>query len=97
MNKVRFKNFIIKHAKTFRACTYDGTTNDFKNFTNYSDAMAWLSSRPEPIKRLEVSSEKGVFYSDCFIDIEEILRDASESGYIKAFKTWRRLSNQWNY
>lgn len=97
MNKTRFKNFIIKHAKTFKACAYNGVTNQWQIFATYSDAMAWLSSRPEHVKRLEVSAEKGAYYSDCFIDIEEILRDASESGYIKAFKTWRRLSNQWNY
>ena len=70
--KTRFKNFILSHAKTFKACTYDGVTNQWQIFATYSDAMAWLSSRPESIKRIEISSEKGVFYADHFYEIEEL-------------------------
>ena len=94
MNKTRFKNFIIKHAKTFRACTYDGTTNDFKNFTNYSDAMAWLASRTESVKRLEISSEKCVFYSAQFCDIEELLQMAQEFGSAYAVRMWHKFSRE---
>ena len=94
MNKTRFTNFIIKHAKTFRACTYDGITNDFKNFTNYSDAMAWLSSKKEPVKRLEISSEKGVFYSNQFCDIEELLQMAQEFGSAYAVRMWHKFSKE---
>lgn len=90
--KTRFKNFILSHAKTFKACTYDGVTNQWQIFATYSDAMAWLSSRPESSKRLEISSEKGVFYSDQFYDIEELERMAQEFGSAYAVRTWYRFS-----
>lgn len=90
--KTRFKNFILSHAKTFKACTYDGITNQWQIFATYSDAMAWLSSRPESIKRIEISSEKGVFYSDQFYDIEELERMAQECGSSYAVRTWYRFS-----
>lgn len=92
MNKTRFQNFILSHAKTFKACTYDGVTNQWQIFATYSDAMAWLSSRPESSKRLEISSEKGVFYSDQFYDIEELERMAQEFGSAYAVRTWYRFS-----
>lgn len=92
MNKTRFKNFILSHAKTFKACTYNGVTNQWQIFTTYTDAMAWLSSRPEEIKRLEISSERGVFYSDQFYDIEELERMAQEFGSAYAVRTWYRFS-----
>lgn len=92
MNKTRFKNFILSHAQTFKACTYNGVTNQWQIFATYSDAMAWLSSRPESRKRLEISSEKGVFYSDQFYDIEELERMAQEFGSAYAVRTWYRFS-----
>lgn len=78
MNKTSFKNYIIEHAKTFKACAYNGITNQWQIFATYSDAMAWLSSRPESVKRIEISSEKGVFYSAHFCDIEELVQMAEE-------------------
>ena len=92
MNKTRFQNFILSHAKTFKACTYDGITNQWQIFATYSDAMAWLASRPESSKRLEISLEKGVFYSDQFYDIEELERMAQEFGSAYAVRTWYRFS-----
>lgn len=92
MNKNRFKNFILSHAKTFKACAYNGITNQWQIFATYSDALAWLSSRPETIKRLEVSAEKGVFYSDQFYDMEELDRMAQEYGSAYAVRTWYRFS-----
>ena len=94
MNKTRFKNYIIKHAKTFMACTYDGTLNQFQIFATYSHAMAWLSSRTESVKRLEISSEKGVFYSAQFCDIEELLQMAQEFGSAYAVRMWRKFSRE---
>lgn len=90
--KTRFKNFILSHAKTFKACTYNGVTNQWQIFATYSDAMAWLSSKTEPVKRLEISSEKGVFYSDQFYDMEELERMAQEYGSVYAIRTWYRFS-----
>lgn len=90
--KTRFKNFILSHAKTFKACTYNGVTNQWQIFETYSDAMAWISSRPESIKRLEISSEKGAFYSDQFYDIEELERMAQEYGSAYAVIAWYRFS-----
>ena len=92
MNKTRFKNYIIEHAKTFKACAYNGVTNQWQIFTTYSDAMAWISSRPESVKRIEISSEKGAFYSDQFYDIEELERMAQEFGSAYAVRTWYRFS-----
>lgn len=92
MNKTRFNNFILSHAKTFKACAYNGITNQWQIFATYSDALAWLSSRPETIKRLEVSAEKGVFYSDQFYDMEELDRMAQEYGSAYAVRTWYRFS-----
>lgn len=92
MNKTRFKNFILSHAKAFKACAYNGITNQWQIFSTYSDAMAWLSSRPESSKRIEISSEKGVFYSDQFYDMEELERMAQEYGSAYAVRTWYRFS-----
>ena len=94
MNKTRFKNYIIKHAKTFMACTYDGTLNQSQIFATYSDAMAWLASRTESVKRLEISSEKGVFYSAQFCDIEELLQMAQEFGSAYAVRMWHKFSRE---
>lgn len=94
MDKNRFKNYIIEHAKTFKACAYNGVTNQWQIFATYSDAIAWLSSRPESIKRLEVSSEKGVFYSAQFCDIEELLQMAQEFGSAYAVRMWHKFSRE---
>ncbi|WP_314180839.1 hypothetical protein [Abiotrophia defectiva] len=92
MDKNRFKNFILSHAKTFKACTYNGVTNQWQIFTTYTDAIEWLSSRPEEVKRIEISSKKGVFYSDQFCDIEELEKMAQEHGSAYAVRTWYRFS-----
>lgn len=94
MNKNRFKNYIIEHAKTFKACAYNGVTNQWQIFATYSDAIAWLSSRTESVKRLEVSSEKGVFYSARFCDIEELLQMAQEFGSAYAVRMWHKFSKE---
>lgn len=94
MNKTRFKNYIIEHAKTFKACAYNGVTNQWQIFTTYSDAMAWLSSRPESVKRIEISSEKGAFYSAQFCDIEELLQMAQEFGSAYAVRMWHKFSRE---
>lgn len=92
MNETRFKNYIIEHAKTFKACAYNGVTNQWQIFTTYIDAMAWLSSRPESVKRIEISSEKGVFYSAQFCDIEELIQMAQEFGSAYAVRMWHKFS-----
>lgn len=92
MNKTRFQNFILSHAKTFKACAYNGITNQWQIFATYSDAMAWLSLRPESSKRLEISSEKGVFYSDQFYDLDQLLQMAQEFGSAYAVRMWYRFS-----
>lgn len=94
MNKTRFQNFILSHAKTFKACTYDGLTNQWQIFATYKDAIAWLSSRPESVKRLEISSEKGVFYSAQFCVIEELLQMAQEFGSAYAVRMWHKFSRE---
>lgn len=92
MSKTRFKNFILSHARTFKANAYNGITNQWQIFATYSDAIAWLSSRPESVKRLEISSEKGAFYSDQFCDIEELLQMAQEFGSAYAVRMWHKFS-----
>lgn len=94
MNETRFKNYIIEHAKTFKACAYNGVTNQWQIFTTYIDAMAWLSSRPESVKRIEISSEKGVFYSAQFCDIEELIQMAQEFGSAYAAIMWHKFSRE---